>query len=121
MHLILNLYQCKELTAILGIFVFINIYLFLGLYLDAQAGMKYLLQLPFIDKTKIIVFGRSLGGAVAIDLVSHNEFSKYVMVLIVENTFTSIPDMAKEMFHSKVIGWLPTWAFNNQVGFIDTL
>ncbi|KAG8190730.1 hypothetical protein JTE90_024863 [Oedothorax gibbosus] len=85
-----------------------------GLYLDAQAGMRYLLQLPFIDKTKIIVFGRSLGGAVAIDLVSHKEFAKHVLVLIVENTFTSIPDMAKEMFHSKLIGYLPIWCFNNK-------
>ncbi|CAL1261153.1 unnamed protein product [Larinioides sclopetarius] len=85
-----------------------------GLYLDAQAGMKFLLQVPYIDKSKIIVFGRSLGGAVAIDLVTHSEFAKHVLALIVENTFTSIPDVAKAMFNSKLINCLPTWAFKNQ-------
>ncbi|GBM82671.1 Protein ABHD13 [Araneus ventricosus] len=85
-----------------------------GLYLDAQAGMKFLLQVPYIDKSKIIVFGRSLGGAVAIDLVTHSEFAKHVLALIVENTFTSIPDVAKAMFNSKFINCLPTWAFKNQ-------
>ncbi|XP_042904977.1 protein ABHD13 [Parasteatoda tepidariorum] len=85
-----------------------------GLYLDAQAGLKYLLQQPFIDKSKIIVFGRSLGGAVAIDLVSHPEYAKHVLVLIVENTFTSIPDIAREMFNLRILRWLPTCAFKNQ-------
>ncbi|GFS87416.1 hypothetical protein NPIL_441731 [Nephila pilipes] len=85
-----------------------------GLYLDAQAGMKYLLEVPYIDKSKIIVFGRSLGGAVAIDLLSHSQFAKHVLVLIVENTFTSIPDVAKSMFNSRLIDYLPTWTFKNQ-------
>ncbi|KFM75546.1 Abhydrolase domain-containing protein 13, partial [Stegodyphus mimosarum] len=85
-----------------------------GLYLDAQAGLQYLLQVSYIDKSKIIVFGRSLGGAVAIDLVSRPRFGKYVLVLIVENTFTSIPDIAKEMFNWKIVKCLPVWAFKNQ-------
>lgn len=86
-----------------------------GLYLDAQAGLQFLLlQVPYIDKSKIIVFGRSLGGAVAIDLVSRPKFGKHVFILIVENTFTSIPDIAKQMFNFKIIHWLPDWAFKNQ-------
>ncbi|XP_054724914.1 protein ABHD13-like [Uloborus diversus] len=85
-----------------------------GLYLDAQAGLQYLLQVPFIDKTKIVVFGRSLGGAVAIDLVSRPKFGKHVFILMVENTFTSIPDIARQMFNFKIIKWLPDWAFKNQ-------
>ncbi|GIX90505.1 hypothetical protein CEXT_344841 [Caerostris extrusa] len=85
-----------------------------GLYLDALAGLKYLLQLPYIDKKKIIVFGRSLGGAVAIDLLARSELAKHVLVLIVENTFTSIPDVAKAMFNSRIINSLPIWVFKNQ-------
>ncbi len=30
--------------------------------------MEYLLNSPYVDRSKIIVFGRSLGGAVAISL-----------------------------------------------------
>lgn len=32
-----------------------------GLYVDAQSALDYLMQRTDIDRTKIIVFGRSLG------------------------------------------------------------
>lgn len=39
-----------------------------GLLLDAETVLKHILSLDYIDATKIIVFGRSLGGAVAVSL-----------------------------------------------------
>lgn len=42
----------------------------LGLYLDAQAALQILQGRRDIDRHKIILFGRSLGGAVAIHLAS---------------------------------------------------
>jgi len=48
--------------------------LILGLRLDAEAGMNYLLHCQDIDRRKIILFGRSLGGAVAIDLASNSTY-----------------------------------------------
>ncbi len=85
-----------------------------GLRRDAQACLDFLLRagksgaaasgggsgsgsggsdsgLRDIDPTKIFVFGQSLGGGVASDLVSRNQSS--VRGLILENTFTSIADM----------------------------
>jgi fermentation-respiration switch protein FrsA (DUF1100 family) len=56
-----------------------------GIKMDAQAALDYLVDKGIKD---IIVFGQSIGGAVAIDLVSKNE-SK-VKGLIIENTFTSL-------------------------------
>ena len=44
------------------------------------------------------MFGRSLGGAVAIDLVSKNKAVSNIKGLILENTFTSIPDMVDKIF-----------------------
>ena len=41
-----------------------------GLKLDAEAGLRHLLKRTDIDASRIIVFGRSLGGAVAIHLVA---------------------------------------------------
>lgn len=41
-----------------------------GLYMDSQAGLDFLLSRRDIDRKKIIVFGRSLGGAVAIYLAA---------------------------------------------------
>ena len=43
-----------------------------GLRLDSQAALKFLLQHPDIDGSKIVAYGQSLGGAVAIDLVARN-------------------------------------------------
>ncbi|CAG8786146.1 10313_t:CDS:2, partial [Dentiscutata erythropus] len=60
-----------------------------GLRLDAQAALDYIKQDSILKDTKLIVYGQSLGGAVALDLTSRNE-SK-IDALIIENTFLSIP------------------------------
>ena len=41
-----------------------------GLKLDAEAGLRHLMGRDDVDGGRIIVFGRSLGGAVAINLVA---------------------------------------------------
>ena len=41
-----------------------------GLCMDAQAALDFLLTRSDINTEKILVFGRSLGGAVAIDLAT---------------------------------------------------
>ncbi|MBI2646052.1 MAG: alpha/beta hydrolase [Deltaproteobacteria bacterium] len=65
-----------------------------GLYQDAEAAYEYLTQVRKMDKDNIIIFGQSLGGAIAIDLASKRPAS----VLIVENTFTSAVAMAKVFY-----------------------
>jgi len=62
-----------------------------GLQIDAQTALDYLLGNPDIDTNKIVAFGRSLGGAVATKLTADNEDK--IAALMIENTFTSIPDM----------------------------
>ncbi|KAK9820327.1 hypothetical protein WJX72_009019 [[Myrmecia] bisecta] len=66
-----------------------------GLKQDAQASLDYLLQHPHINAKKIAVFGRSLGGAVAIQLLAANPHA--AQALIIENTFTSIQDLAPKV------------------------
>ncbi|XP_047948665.1 alpha/beta hydrolase domain-containing protein WAV2-like isoform X1 [Salvia hispanica] len=63
-----------------------------GITKDAQAALDHLVQRVDIDTSRIVVFGRSLGGAVATVLVRNNPDK--VAALILENTFTSILDMA---------------------------
>ncbi|KAI9261579.1 Alpha/Beta hydrolase protein [Phascolomyces articulosus] len=62
-----------------------------GLRIDAQTLLDYVQAHPILKKTLLIAYGQSIGGAVAIDLVSRNEdcFSG----LIVENTFLSVPKL----------------------------
>ncbi|XP_074269370.1 alpha/beta hydrolase domain-containing protein WAV2 [Silene latifolia] len=63
-----------------------------GITKDAQAALDHLRQRTDIDTSQIVVFGRSLGGAVGTVLAKNNPDK--VAALILENTFTSIADMA---------------------------
>ncbi|KAH8482352.1 hypothetical protein H0E87_029696 [Populus deltoides] len=63
-----------------------------GIAKDAQAALDHLSQRTDIDTSRIVVFGRSLGGAVGALLTKNNPDK--VAALILENTFTSILDMA---------------------------
>ncbi|XP_030530078.1 alpha/beta hydrolase domain-containing protein WAV2 isoform X2 [Rhodamnia argentea] len=63
-----------------------------GITLDAQAALDHLHARTDIDTSRIVVFGRSLGGAVGAVLTKKNP--NKVAALILENTFTSILDMA---------------------------
>lgn len=64
-----------------------------GVYRDAAAGWAHLTGERGLDPTRIVVFGRSLGGAVAIDLVQ----DRPIAGLIVESTFSSLADMASRL------------------------
>jgi alpha-beta hydrolase superfamily lysophospholipase len=50
--------------------------------------LEYVKEHPVLSKTSLVAYGQSIGGAVAIDLVSRNEhvFSG----LMLENTFLSL-------------------------------
>lgn len=85
-----------------------------GLYLDAQAALDHLLSRRDVDPARIVVFGRSLGGAVAIDLCSRAENRDKIAALLVENSFTSIPDIAKVLFNFKAIRLIPKWFYKNK-------
>lgn len=50
--------------------------------------LEYIKQHPILKHTKLIAYGQSLGGSVAISLVSRNE-DKFD-ALIIENTFLSV-------------------------------
>ncbi|CAI2176276.1 8797_t:CDS:10, partial [Funneliformis geosporum] len=67
-----------------------------GLCLDAQAALQYIKQDEILRHTKLIVYGQSLGGAVAINLVARNE--RCVNILILENTFLNIQKVLPKLF-----------------------
>jgi len=67
-----------------------------GLIMDAEAALKYLQSRQDIDSKKIILFGRSLGGAVSIALASSHAAD--IQGMILENSFTSISDLVDTLF-----------------------
>lgn len=61
-------------------------------YEDGQAAWNYLTQERKIPPSQIVIYGHSLGGAIAIDLAAkHPEAA----ALIVQNSFTSMRDMTR--------------------------
>ena len=67
-----------------------------GIQLDTQAGLDYLLRQPEVDPGKIVLFGQSLGGAIALDLLARNR--DLIMGCIVENTFTDLITLHRIVF-----------------------
>lgn len=61
-----------------------------GIMIDAQTALDYLRQQKETKGGKIIVYGQSIGGACAIQLVAKNQEAGDVVGLILENTFTSM-------------------------------
>lgn len=69
-----------------------------GTYLDAAAAWDHLLGERGIPAESVVVFGRSLGAAIAAQLAAEQP----VAGVIVESAFTSAPDLAAELYP-----WLP--------------
>ncbi|MCF8056695.1 MAG: alpha/beta hydrolase [Desulfocapsa sp.] len=65
-----------------------------GTYLDVEAAWRYLTDKRSIAPSRIILFGRSLGAAIA----THQATLHSPGALILESSFTSVPDMAAELY-----------------------
>lgn len=65
-----------------------------GIKSDSEAVMRFISSHPDVDPTKIFIFGRSLGGAVAFHVAAYARQQKIPLAgIIVENTFVSISRM----------------------------
>lgn len=72
-----------------------------GTYLDAQAAYDWLVRRGFPGE-RILVWGESLGGAVAAELASRVR----VGGLILQSTFTSVPAIGAELFPFLPTKWI---------------
>jgi len=73
-----------------------------GTYRDAEAAWEYLATDRGTRPERIILFGRSLGGAVAAHLAEKHRPA----ALILESTFTSAPDLGQELLPVFPVRWL---------------
>lgn len=73
-----------------------------GTYLDAQAAYLHLLQQRGVTAQRLVVYGESLGAAVAVDLASRRPTGG----VILEEGFTSAPDAAQEVYPYLPVRWL---------------
>jgi hypothetical protein len=68
-----------------------------GVLADARAARTWLAQRAGIDEHQVVLMGRSLGGAVAVDLAADGARG-----LVLESTFTSMPEVGHV-----ALPWLP--------------
>ncbi len=73
-----------------------------GLYRDADAAWRYLVEDRGVPASDIVIFGRSLGASVAARLAAE----RHPLALIVESSFTSVPDIAGELYPWLPVRWL---------------
>jgi fermentation-respiration switch protein FrsA (DUF1100 family) len=69
-----------------------------GIQDDALKIAEYVKTCEHIDKDRVYLIGRSLGGAVAIHLIAQKTYSDLFKGVIIENTFSSIGEMAEKLF-----------------------
>ncbi|UCG63048.1 MAG: alpha/beta hydrolase [Candidatus Zixiibacteriota bacterium] len=79
-----------------------------GVYADARACYDWLVNGKGITPDDIVIFGRSLGGAVAVDLATRVPCGG----LVVESSFTSAADMARRIFPFLPTSMLLRYKFN---------
>jgi fermentation-respiration switch protein FrsA (DUF1100 family) len=80
-----------------------------GTYRDAEAAYQWLVQRGFAG-TNIVAFGESLGGGVAAELAVHEPLGG----LVLQSTFTSIPDIGSELFPWLPVRWLATISYDTR-------
>ncbi len=80
-----------------------------GTYLDGQAAWDWLTGERQTEPGQIIIFGRSLGAAIAADLATRNTAA----AVILESAFTSVPDMAARIYPWLPVRMLSRYQYNN--------
>jgi fermentation-respiration switch protein FrsA (DUF1100 family) len=86
-----------------------------GLYKDTQAAFQYLLSRGDVDREAIVIYGKSIGANVAIELASIVKAA----VLISESGFTSAYDMGRKLFPYLPIKWIITVKFDAKAAIKD--
>lgn len=81
-----------------------------GTYLDAAAAWDYLTQTRGIPATSIVLFGESLGGAVAAWLASRHAAA----ALVISSGFTSVPDLAADIYPYLPVRWLARFHYDTR-------
>lgn len=73
-----------------------------GLYRDADAAYRYLRDTLNVPADRIVVFGHSLGSAVAVQLVSQVPAAG----LVLDGALTSVVERAQELFPYAPVRWI---------------
>ncbi len=78
-----------------------------GLVMDGKAALAEALKLPGAEPDKIVIFGQSLGGAIAVAAVGESGFKPAAMVL--EGSFYSYRGVGSAILRERWWTWPVSW------------
>ena len=78
-----------------------------GAQLDIDAAMRSLLVHQGVDAKRIVIFGQSLGGSLAIHYAAHSVYRANIRAVVIDSAFYDYRQIAKE----KLAGFFLTWPF----------
>jgi uncharacterized protein len=86
-----------------------------GILSDARAARAWLAAREKIPEADVVLMGESLGGAVAVDLAARDG----ARALVLESTFSSLPDVAGYHYPVLPVHWLMRSRFDSAVKIAD--
>ncbi len=76
-----------------------------GVQDDVDSALRTLLARPDVNPDRIVVFGQSLGGAIAIYNIAHSPYRRHIRGLAVESAFASYRGIAREKLAAFWLTW----------------
>jgi fermentation-respiration switch protein FrsA (DUF1100 family) len=87
-----------------------------GIHVDALAAIDRLFRMEGVDKHRIVVFGQSLGGAVAVYAVANSPHRDRIRALVIDSAFSGYRQIARE----KIADVLLLWPFQAPISHLVT-
>lgn len=86
---------------------------FAGVQQDVESALRMLVFRPEIDDNRIVIFGQSLGGSIALYHAAHTSYRRHVRAVVTESAFAGYRQIAEE----KLADFWLTWAFQWPLSF----
>jgi hypothetical protein len=81
-----------------------------GTYRDAEAAWRYLAEHRHVRPDRIVLFGRSLGAAIAAHIATRHDAG----ALVLESAFTSLPEIAAEIYWFFPARWFTRFKYDTK-------
>jgi len=96
-----------------------------GAQIDIDAAMQALLARNDIDKDRIVMYGQSLGGALAAYYVAHSPRRDQLRALVLESAFSGYVDIVREKmadhWFTWPFQWLPQFTVDDRFSPLPTM
>jgi pimeloyl-ACP methyl ester carboxylesterase len=80
-----------------------------GVHRDARAALSHILSLPGVSPDRLVVFGQSLGAAIAVHTVATASSARRPRALILDSPFAGYRRIVRDKLSSLIVTWPFAW------------